>query len=464
MFSSLTDDSCQVVKQSFKEEGASCYILEDEGSYFTLMMAVFVYYVLVWLINKLIRSRFLEEKVVEKMGWVFWFEYIEAIRLDLFINLFIVLTKLDFVNLANFSLTLLNFLISIALRMVLLTITLGQLITIHKAYKRHKRRSETKNQANLPSQRNQSRRKDAQRDQRDQNESTNKPMIEATEGAKGSQNEQAKTEVQSIQEKGACIFNQDNKTDKFYQRYHSPFGSLKDFLLAFVVVNLHDTPILQTSLVSIILLIYLLLDYLYKPFEDPAENSANVFRSSIFFAMSIFFAALAIFEGKVDSEVRYYAIGYPIISMMILVTVKDLFGGLKRNYLQFKQKLQNCGKMAKTEAKASKASPQKFVGLQRGPRTQHRPQEPPAPQISDRLQTGQNRHRRQRNRPKMTSLRGNGRYSRKHGHSRRKKAPGERNRQIEQRGSSNLIRNSMVMGHLPRASSRQQRIGFNSYF
>ena len=94
-FSTLKDDSCSIDKEKFVEEEVGCYILEDQGRYFESLILVLVFYLIVKIFSIFTQKVFLKENIVDKMNLVFWVEFVESIRLDLFISVFLSIGKLS---------------------------------------------------------------------------------------------------------------------------------------------------------------------------------------------------------------------------------------------------------------------------------------------------------------------------------------------------------------------------------
>ena len=303
IFKLMTPEQCIYNKEKFEEEEISCHITLNLGNYFALMLALFLIYLLLKFIHTLIKKtkigRWLAAPL-KSLGIIFWLDFIESIELDIYLNLFISLQKF---NIKGDPITTLNYIISIACGIFCFILSFVIINLTEKAVK------------------------------------ANKDIVTII------------FEKEFVEKyKGYSVLYHDHKTKKFYQRQNRAFRGLKDLIIAFLVVMLHDFPAVQTLLLILNFLVFLVADLVYSPSLTKRHNRMKIFKGAIYAVCIAFFFTLSLVQDLWLKKTQFNYIGYPVIALIGLLVVSNLVVGIYEMILNITSKCRS--KVKKVDEKA----------------------------------------------------------------------------------------------------------------
>ena len=316
-FQSLHDALCSIDKAKFEEEDVTCYILQHQGSYFTVVLAVLLFYLVAPFLGNYFKIGNLRSFVEEKMDVVFWVEFLEAIRLEILISTFLSIEKMR--NLENnlLSFFLLNIVISIIFVVLNIVTTAYQFVTIRKTYNDYLKREEilARESKDLCTKL----RFDQRIDLQDPNDSIHEVILSGKSSLQNSKfllqtikmtKNRVQENTKDLSTTPTSTFNEDNKTDHFYQRHHRPLMAIKDLLIAFILVILYNSPRIQTTGITLTLVLSLIFDYYYMPLTETKENVDMLITGILFALVSLALTVLAYTQSSLSRKLIYYTIGY----------------------------------------------------------------------------------------------------------------------------------------------------------
>ena len=332
----VKDDLCSIEKEKFEEQGIGCYIFEDNGSYFTIVLLFVALYLVVKLVTMVAEVEFLGKRIIKQMNHMFWVEFLEAIRLDLHISGFLVLFEIELVreNLmtalgVNFGFVVLMF----ATSGFLIIYQFWKIFVVYSKYRKSIKFDKEWNHGR----KNKDKRQSAKLEKDDQfAQSTELRRINAEDwkpsGARrkelGVKGKLLKNKLSNITEGPTCSFNEDNKTEKFYQRNHRPIVALKDLLVSGALVGCYDSPRIQTTTISLIIFVFFILDAYYKPEVDKKENNDLIIYGLFYFLVTLSLAVLSFVQDRITREEAFYYFGYPCVVFVLVIVIRGLVNGI----------------------------------------------------------------------------------------------------------------------------------------
>ena len=136
-------------------------------------------------------------------------------------------------------------------------------------------------------------------------------------------------EVKKLPAEANSKYNEDTKTDHFYQRNLKPIMALKDVMISFILVVSYYQPIVQTFGVTLTLGLFLALDFYYQPNKEKKDNLGMLFNSTVFFLISVSLTSLSVIEDLLSREMIYYIIGYGSIFLILALIIRNIVISLK---------------------------------------------------------------------------------------------------------------------------------------
>lgn len=114
------------------------------------------------------------------------------------------------------------------------------------------------------------------------------------------------------------------KGDKWYQKYHVLHNFIRDPVLALCMVFFHDSPLLQTTGATLIMLFSAVMDTKFWPFREKARNIVLIITGYMYVAINLFFFVLASTEGTMKKKSQYLYIGFLIITLISGIIFVDI--------------------------------------------------------------------------------------------------------------------------------------------
>ena len=149
-------------------------------------------------------------------------------------------------------------------------------------------------------------------------------------------------EAADLPSEPSCEFNEDTKTDYYYQRNHRPFTAVKECLISLFLVGCYDYPAVQTGGITLTLGVFLALDVYYQPFKEVKENLDNNIVSTIFVLVSFCMSALAFTQKFISRKVVFYVVGYSSVILVLILLLRkmytaavSIYEGIKMVYNKF---------------------------------------------------------------------------------------------------------------------------------
>ena len=330
----LTNEKCSIQKHRLIEEEVSCQIFNNVGNYFVLM-TIFLATALIlrflrWIFsNKNNCFTRLLDSGVARFGVVFWVDAVEAIQLDIFLNLFITFTEFEF----NDPIQSFNYLFSLGIGIFTVVLYIGLLfvkkgksggnepIELNKGKTKILLALGVENQVsfskkvieNQPnSAENQKELKNLEDDLGKQNDlnTPQKHKFESLffdedqidepnpEKMKKLKNDiQPQKNTKPLENEGQSRFQdlfEDFKPDRFYQRNYRSFCGLRDLIISFSVVILHDYPDPQVGTLLLTMLMFTGLEFYYHPKIEKKENFMEKSKAIIYSVILLLFAMILI--------------------------------------------------------------------------------------------------------------------------------------------------------------------------
>ena len=342
-FSGFKDELCSIEKEKFEEEGVSCYILNDQGRYLTLTILVFTLISLLRIISCITQLEVLRQYLRKNFSWTFWMEYLEAVRFDIFVTVLLSITKIDLLTKETVSWFTFNIFVSVSFGALNILTTLYQFYIIRKYYVGYQKRQSIKRSGNEQSAQtaaiqifNNNLGRPEERPKKEQQQDEDNKKIKRSQVTPETQLKPAKIDSSKktegaednnnkLPEKPTSKFNEQYKTEIYYQRNHRPFTALKECLVAAILVVLYDHPIAQTSGITIILLLFLILDIYYRPFIKTSGNFDDIIMSGLFFLLSFLLCLLSFVQRVLTRKQIYFYIGYPAIFVICLLIGRNMY-------------------------------------------------------------------------------------------------------------------------------------------
>ena len=345
-FKNLRDSLCSIDKEKFEEEDVTCYILLDQGRYFTIVLSVFCFYLLGGLIA--FKIEFIKKILKKRMNLVFWVEFLEGIRMDLLISTFLSLEKVSLIERNFWSYYSLNVLISGIFFTLNMISTAYQFYAIRKAYSGYQKRREIERReskglsrqfhvqgVNIQDPNDSIHQMIVTNNSRLENSRILLPVINITK-------RRLEQKTKGLSVSPTSEFNQENKTGCFYQRHHRPLIAIKDLFISFILVFGYNSPVIQTTGITLILGIFLGLDFYYRPAWNITENINLLLSGSLFFLLSLSLTIFSFFHSRLSRKMAFYVVGYTsilVLSLMVLKSlakaIQSLFGALKWLFQHF---------------------------------------------------------------------------------------------------------------------------------
>ena len=338
-FKFITSETCFIKKGKLADQELSCYIFKNLGSFMTMVISYTLLYLLALIISKLVPKKNLVGRLgswaKEKMDLPFWVGLFQAIQLDVFVNFFIVLTR---VSHHDDVITSVNFAFTILVSMYWLGFSGFMIYKTHSVYS------------------NMQLVKEFEEEQEKKKENMKKNRLKEVfrrmkKNQRGSQNrenhrvqneEESKEKIRVEEARYYLKGNQDiiveTKPDSVYQRHYHAMVFLKDFLIAFSVVILHDQPILQTSLLSFSFGSFLILDCLYLPFVNKKSNFMEISRGAIYGLCCFMFLILSRVQDTMSKKSQFHYIGYPLIALVSVLILVNVAGSCYDTYLSIRRR------------------------------------------------------------------------------------------------------------------------------
>ena len=349
-FSSDSQEAlCTIDKDKFVDEEFSCYIMMDQGRYLLAMIGLFIVLLILRLINKIKRTKFIEKKLITNMKGKFWNRYFEVIRLDLFISISLTMTKIGTFRRRKSTWMVVNFLGSFVIGFFYFVLMIYQFCKIHqfggKGKKSKQKNRERKSIVNHKG------RKKPKRSGSSTNRSLNSHlrknrvhsqfslfMINSTRNRSKNKINLRTGNSKKPKKTVECLFTSDKKTQHFYQRYHLPLLTLKDIAISAIIVAFYNQPKIQTLLVWVVLMLFLALDFYYKPEKDERANQKDFQESGLYSLITGIAMLLTLVEGRIDKTINYYFFGYLMIFLIVVLVydqLKSIFTVIFRIGLRF---------------------------------------------------------------------------------------------------------------------------------
>ena len=407
-FANLKDNLCYIEKEKFEEQEVTCYIFKDQGRYFMLTLLIISFNLLAYLLHKTCGCKWIEQKILKNRGLDFWMDFLETIRIDIFMSILLSMTKLRLISNQPVSYLTLNLGVATLMGALNLVCVAYQFYTIRAAYSRFKAESEKRNKKNKNEIENQKDDEEeaqksikpfrvssrfTQRDkttnpflnQQDHREimkkkaKTKSPIkqrgrkknalianlrigrqreiVPSTICAKGKELEISRVEAGLSP---STDINEDCKTHTLYQRHYRPFMGLKDLLISVIIVLFHDFPRSQSLAISFILLTFLILDIYYRPFRDEKKNLKMLITSGVFFMLSSLLMILSFIQDHIRRSMAYYAIGYPCVILVAILLFRSLVSSLATIFEVIKSVYKNMKSRFKVDSSGKVTRPSKI--------------------------------------------------------------------------------------------------------
>ena len=356
--SSLRDDLCSIDKDKFEEQGVSCYILDDQGRYLALILLTFTLLVLLKILNHFLKTECLKSFLSEKFKLSFFGDFLEAIRLDILITVLLSITKLTVAGKKPFSIFSLNLCTSICFTTVNIVFFAYQIHKIKQSHTKHKK-SNNREQSSKKTRLGTSRQQDDSTHRKINQDASIEPLGQSTlhhSGIEAQEPQKSEIDPQANQLTldPCCQFNEDYKTEFFYQRNHKPLMLLKDILLSTILVCFYWVKAVQTTGVTLTLGAFLALDVYYKPFKDSKENLDLIVNNTVFLMISTSLTVLGFTQRILSRKLVYYLIGYSSILLILILILKNLFGSVVSAYKGIKKISENCFSRKKSSSPKKK--------------------------------------------------------------------------------------------------------------
>ena len=330
IFEPATNEKCFVEKEKFAEQELSCYIFLNLGSYFVMLLLYFLLFLILIGLHHLCGQKTRTGKWFkswkDKMNIVFWLDLMQSVQLDVFLNLFIVVTRLHH----NDPLTSFNFTFTIFLAIFWVGISIYMMYLTQLAYTSKKIVENNKEV-------------EEKRKKRKSTLSKNKRgQTSAFVPAENPKLVEAKKIIESY---GVLL--EDLKLDKFYQRHYKAMILFKDVIISFGVVIYHDYPRVQTSIMVFGFLVFVIADAAYRPFTDFRANFMEVLKGVDYGLCCVLFLVLSIVEDTMSKKNQFNYIGYPLIALIALLIFSEVVNSFVDSYLNMREKCKNCQKKKK---------------------------------------------------------------------------------------------------------------------
>ena len=285
----LTDDSCKVDLDRFIEEDVSCQIFENLGNYIILVLLFLLVKAMFYVISVLTQEKY--EKISsffktrnQKMGLSFWLEVMEGIQLDIFMTFFLSVMKDDS---ENSKILKLNFLIGSLSAFLAVVGNIGLFFLTHRAF-------------------------------------------QAT-----SKNKKIDGFIKQQYGKYKYLI-EDFKRKTFFQRFFRPPNNIKDLLISFSLVILHDIPILQIGTIALWLLGMLAVTIFQKPFLQKKDNIIEALKGFIYLGCCAVMMIQSAVQTSWKRKTQYRFVGYPMIAMISILIVYNIGLSIYQTYRSIK--------------------------------------------------------------------------------------------------------------------------------
>ena len=329
---------CSLQKSRFLDEDVSCEIFYNIGNYFIFVAILISLSLIVNFLHKIITCESLNNRLkkwVDYFRLIFWLDTMEAVQLDVYLNFFITITEVDFSN----QILLLNYTTSffIGLCYILTHFALVYLTTqarkAIKADQENKKKSLNRLKNRL--ERNRGLRNFMQQSQRISNKDRGnpRPLHQLDDGLEKEDDSNGLTKFKKYE----MLF-EDYKKDSFFQVNYRSFASYRDFLIVFCLVILHDFSIFQILEATLIGICSTALEFVYRPQSEFKENLAEQIKGVLYSLCTLCFLFLALLQDKWKRKRLYYALGYPVIILIILIFTTAVAKDGYDYYLYFKEK------------------------------------------------------------------------------------------------------------------------------
>ena len=287
----LTDDSCNITQERFLEEEVSCHIFENLGNYIVLVIMFLTakicslaLYRVTLKKSKKISSFFKAQS--EKMGLSFWLEVMESIQLDVFMTFFLGIMK---TQLEKTKVSEINFLIGSLASFVAIVVNFGLIFLTHRAF-------------------------------------------QAT-----SDDSKIDIHIKNDYKKYEFLI-EDYKGKSLFQRFFRPLNNIKDLLLSFSLVVLHDIPSLQIGSIGLWLLIMSVGTVIERPYKGNKDNFVEGLRGFIYLGCCGIMLVQSAVQNTWARKKQYQVIGYPMIGLISILIIFNLGMSIYESFLSLKEK------------------------------------------------------------------------------------------------------------------------------
>ena len=307
------------------------------------------------------------DKVLDRLGVAFWVDGVEAIQLDIFLNLFITVTEFevkDSILSFNYTFSLILGAATVVMYIIMVFADKGLEVEVKnepeelkispdgfEAARDHSfslkpPKSELGDQSRAESHhkleksvnsRNGGLNPSGQSQIPPTSIRSHNTQIKDTRRAKNLKLIRNSRKLGKFKQARFAVLFEDLKKEKLFQRNYRSFCALRDFGVSMFVILLHDYPKIQVGALLVAMLGFTALECVYSPNQDRKENLMEKCRGLIYTAILVLFVALlAGSEGSLTKKEQYRYIGYPVIILVVLLFTASIGKDLYENYLWVK--------------------------------------------------------------------------------------------------------------------------------
>ena len=330
-FERLKDDLCVIDKPKFEEDGVTCYLLVDQGRYLTFSITILSFLIILMILSLVTKIDAIEKIKRTMTNFTFWDDFLEAIRLEIMLRAILLVPKfsLVFKNLNSMlSLNMFIYRTFMGLNLVSVVYQTYKTNTIYRNYQ--KRENIIKHETLALCQHVRVDNLNIQ----DPNESIQSLIVNGNSRYSRSREmsrnvsffvkrakKKLERQLKDLPESPTCGLNENLKYANFYQRSYKRLMAMKDFNISFILVFFYEIPELQALGVTLILLIFQILDFLFRPHKEAKDNVESLTVGLLFMLVSACLTAMVFLEGVLSRRLIYYILGFGsifLISLLIL--------------------------------------------------------------------------------------------------------------------------------------------------
>ena len=311
----LTDSSCEVQLERFVEQEVSCQTFENLGNYLIVLAFFGILKFGCFLLSRVLEKGgrwvgFFERRYLQ-LGPLFWLDVVEGVQLDIFMTFFLSLMKGQ--NKSHIS--ELNFMVGggLAFACVVSNFTLFYFtkkatdVTIESKGQTSKEEDKTEN-------------KNSQ-----------------NEGRDGDSGGSVVDELNQNEAKKYQFLVEDFKVKSTSQRFFRPMNNIKDLVISFSLVVLHDFPFLQVGVITLCLFVMLSLALVYRPYTSLRNNILEIVKGVIYMGCCGFLLVQSLAGKLLSRKAQYQFIGYPVVVFVALLVLFNIGVGIYDSFVAAKE-------------------------------------------------------------------------------------------------------------------------------